>query len=445
VTRVRALPVAILAAAASTVVLAGARLAVPAPSAGAVSPQAALPLLMASAATCVAALTVHRQPAVAWLSSIAALAIATIDLAAMARTGRGQMDQDAWHWLSIGLCLTAILASTAAVAFASERQRRLGSWVSSLGAGAIAWLMIASAWALGSADATLSWLGDPSPLGSLGIVTRSFLVIASVFVGLGLAGEARPAIRRARRRLEVARPRPSTIVERLGWTAAWARLSIQELAPGRTRARQAATAERSRIARELHAEVVPALRRALAEAERGGSVERLAEGLREVMAEVDGLVASRHSIVLEVDGLVPAIEWLAERTEDRSDVRVDIGVADDGPASGDPPPGDPPPGDPPADVAAAAYRVVELALDNAVRHAPGSHVSIEVESARTRLMLVVTDDGPGLAEGAERAAAGRGARGLADMRAEAAGVDAALDIGTGPDGRGTRVAFRWPS
>ena len=65
------------------------------------------------------------------------------------------------------------------------------------------------------------------------------------------------------------------------------RIFIDEITPGRGRARHAADIERSRLAAELHAEVVPLVRQALREAEDGGSPERLAVALRDVLAEVD--------------------------------------------------------------------------------------------------------------------------------------------------------------
>ncbi len=161
------------------------------------------------------------------------------------------------------------------------------------------------------------------------------------------------------------RPAPTTITDRGRHAAAFARLFLDEVSPGRSRAHRAALDERSRIARDLHADVVPAIRRALAEAERDGSAARLAGSLREVLAEVDDLVATEHAIVLEVGGVVAAMEALAERVEERSAVRVTIDIA----AAE---------GEPPADVAAAALRIATLALDNVARHADGSTVVVTV-------------------------------------------------------------------
>jgi signal transduction histidine kinase len=144
--------------------------------------------------------------------------------------------------------------------------------------------------------------------------------------------------------------------------------------------------------------------------------------------------------VLEELGLLGGLEWLAERTEDRSDVRVEI-LVDGDPA--DPAAGPPRPARPPRDVERAAFRVAQLALDNVVRHAPGASVSVGLVADATHVRLRIEDDGTGPPID-EAAAARGGRRGLADMRAEARACGAALDVGRGPGDAGTAIGFRWP-
>ena len=279
----------------------------------------------------------------------------------------------------------------AAVAYAADPRRRLARWVPVVGGLAVVALLAASVWAIATTGLAAPPTGaDATSLGNLSVVTRATLGSVVLFVGLGLLGDARPAAARARRSLAITRPTPHTPSERAAYAMAWLRAFIDESAPGRTRAHRAALSERSRIARDLHADVVPALRRALAEAERDGSVEKLAASLREVLHEVDALVGSEHAIQLEFGGIVPALEWLAERVEERSTVRVTMNVEDwpDGRAS-----------QPPTEVAAAAFRVAGLALDNVIRHAPGSQATVHVRVGQDRVRLVIADDGPGTAGG----------------------------------------------
>ena len=209
------------------------------------------------------------------------------------------------------------------------------------------------------------------------------------------------------------------------------RIFVDELVPGREAGRaEAAEDERGRLAADLHAEVLPSLRRALAEAEAGGTVERPAADLRLAVDEVESLLVARRSIVLEELGLLAGVEWLAERVEDRSDVRVEIEVA--------PAPADVDAGRPPKEVERAAFRVAQLALENVIRHAPGSVARVSVASSTRAVRLRIEDDGDGppVDEAAARRA---GRRGIADMRAEAQACGARLELGTGAEGRGTAV------
>jgi signal transduction histidine kinase len=404
------------------------------------TPDALVPLLIALAALCVVGLAREQRPSVAWLASIAALSLATIEIAGVTRELRPSLEPDAWRWLSVTLCLTSILASMAAVAYAADPRRRLARWLPVVGGLVILALLGAGVWALASTNVAGAVAGsNATPLGNLSVVTRASLGSAVLFVGLGLLGDARPAAARAHRRLAITRPTPHTPSERVDYAMAWLRAFLDESSPGRSRAHRAALSERSRIARDLHADVVPAVRRALAEAERDGSVDHLAASLRDVLHEVDALVGSEHAIQLEVGGIVPALEWLAERVEERSTVRVTMNV--------EPWPADRP-GQPPMDVAAAAFRVAGLALENVIRHAPGSEATVQIRVGPERLRLVIADDGPGLPAEIERTAAIAGHRGLADMVAEASGSGASLQLERGggkADRPGTTVTFDWPA
>jgi len=88
----------------------------------------------------------------------------------------------------------------------------------------------------------------------------------------------------------------------------------------------------------------------------------------------------------------------------------------------------------PANVDAAAYRIVQEALTNVVRHADATTVSIRVSRDEAALVVVVDDDGDGGAD-APASGAGNGIRGMHD-RAVALGGQ--VTAGAGP-GRGFRV------
>lgn len=422
-----------LLAIAAVVLLATIGLARAAVGGAAASPDAALPFLIAAGALCIAGLTARRQPTVAWLAIIVALATITIDLAALGRQQRPLLPAEAWQWLAIAIAVSAIASTTAAAAFAADPAHRLAPWVVPLAAIAVLAVFAISIWALATPDAS-SPIGGGSMLGDLGMVTRTFLVLTVGLTSLGVIVGLRPAAQRATRRLAITGAARRETDGELRYARAWLETFADELSPGRERARRAAGAERARLARDLHAVVVPDLRRAIREAERAGSVERLAGPLRDALEQVEAMMESRDTIGLDIGGLVPALESLAERTEERSDVRVTIDVLDDA---------DPGTGTPPREVEAAALRVATLALDNVVRHAPGASVRLSVTRGAGCVRLAIDDDGPGLSV-QDDGALPKG-RGLADMATEAARCGAMLRSSPGDGGTGLRIAFDWPA
>ncbi len=83
----------------------------------------------------------------------------------------------------------------------------------------------------------------------------------------------------------------------------------------------------------------------------------------------------------------------------------------------------------------AAYRIVQEALTNARRHAPGAAVDVELHYTDDVLRLRVRDNGPGPPGSPEPAAAGPGAgHGLLGMRERAAAAGGSLRTGAGPGG-----------
>ena len=399
-----------------------------------------LSILVSSALLCIVGLTAHQRPSLAWLAVIGCLAIATVELASLAREAGPIAAPSSRAWLSIAITASAVLATTAAVGYAVERRVPRSVGLFALGVAAVLLVAGTAAWAIAVPSDTIvsAWTG--STFGPLGLVTRTFLVTTTAFVVVGLARDVHPAWIRARRRVAVERPMPSGLVARAGSLVAVAVAATDELMPGRTRAHRAALAERSRIARDLHGAVVPSLRRAIDIAERDGSLEALAGDLRETLAEVEALRAAQNAIQLDIGGLLPALEWLAERTESRSGTVVTIDVLE--PTGSVSRGEDADSGAPPIEVAGAAFRVASLALDNVARHAPGSSVALRVTSSRREVAMVVEDDGPGIDPTARATALASGRRGLIDMVTEASACAATVEVGPSRSG-GTRVAFAW--
>jgi signal transduction histidine kinase len=244
--------------------------------------------------------------------------------------------------------------------------------------------------------------------------------VGLLLVVAGLYGDAVPVLSRTRHRWHDQGGDPI-------------RIMLEELAPGGSSRIAAAVArERAELAADLHADVLPLIAVARADAGQRGDTET-ADRLGVVEEEVRGLIMERRHVVLEELGLTHALEWLAERVEGSMAVRVMVSIAD-GKMDGRPP----------RQVERAAFRVAQLAVENARAHSGAGQLMIELLSEPKRLDLAIIDHGPGLADDAEAAAARRNRSGLVDMRLEAEGVGATLSLES-LHPAGTRVAFRWPS
>ncbi|MEV4049318.1 ATP-binding protein, partial [Streptomyces sp. NPDC049744] len=86
----------------------------------------------------------------------------------------------------------------------------------------------------------------------------------------------------------------------------------------------------------------------------------------------------------------------------------------------------------------AAFRIVQEALTNVVRHSGSRHARVRLERDGGTLLLRVDDDGP--ATGAD---AGGSGNGLAGMRERAAALGGTIEAGPRPDG-GFRVLAALP-
>jgi signal transduction histidine kinase len=97
-------------------------------------------------------------------------------------------------------------------------------------------------------------------------------------------------------------------------------------------------------------------------------------------------------------------------------------------------------GEVPDAAALAGYRVVQEALTNAVKHAPGSRVTVEVNAADGVLAVVVEDNAQRPAPAGEEA----GGRGLVGMRERVAAFGGELSAGPATDHPGWRVRATIP-
>lgn len=360
--------------------------------------------LIVGASLCVAILLRERAPAGAWLATVSAGGLAALEVVGVARDSIPVTGAELSSWLVLvaegGLVGAASISGAYAVrAFASSRSRWgavmrraiLGGWLA---------VVAVAIWAI-----PMPLVGDPSPLRVSGRLAAGFVAITGL---IGVWGDLGAPLRRARARTETIFELPRALIEELLPGAADMRRRLRE-------------EERAQLAADLHARVLPDLRRAAGDTTAGSD-------LRQTLEDVEQLMHARQSVVLEEYGLVAALEWLAERTQGRIQLVVEVEL--DGNAVDDPV-------SLPKPVARAAFRVALLALDNVVRHAGATHAAMRLTIDPNRMSLAIVDDGRGFDSGAARHAG----RGLVDMRAAAAEVGGA--IRTTSSESGSEVQLSW--
>lgn len=201
------------------------------------------------------------------------------------------------------------------------------------------------------------------------------------------------------------------------------------------------TAERERIAREIHDTLAQGFTSIVMQAQAGTSALdrgaadaarhhlRLVEGTaRDNLAEARALVAAFAPVPLQGATLAEALHRVAERFTEETGVVVRVDLA---PATGSPEPLGPA-----ADV--VLLRAAQEALANVRRHAGANAVMLRLAQDRDVVELEVSDDGRGLPGDLQEGF------GLAGMRERAAASGGSLDVGPAPGG-GTSVRVRLPA
>jgi signal transduction histidine kinase len=398
-----------------------------------------LPILVSGAALCVGILARHRAPGLAWASLVvASLAAAGVPIALSRVANPGVIGLGEWLVVAGRSSVAAIVTMAIAALYATRPERPAARRVTTLAMVLVAWL---SAGFLVIVLLVIAGTREDPELTWVDIATRPtalFRLVVLLLAAFGVAGDIRAAAIRAEARLADAgfdaggdhgRSR-AQLADRV-------RATLRELVPGEADAGAAAVdAERIRLAGDLHAVVLPSLRRAIAEVEAGGPAETLAQRLHAVDLELERIMADRWPLVLETFGLVEALEDLAERTEDEAGVQVGLEiVGPDADARG---------GRPRPDIERTAWRIAQVALDNAVRHAAAKEITLTVSVSPERVRLTITDDGRGFTSATAADAVRSGSRGLADLARRASAVGGSLAIDPRQPS-GTIVRFDWPA
>jgi signal transduction histidine kinase len=203
--------------------------------------------------------------------------------------------------------------------------------------------------------------------------------------------------------------------------------------------RAAVTRERVRVARELHDAVAHSISViAIQAGGAAGLVERdperaaacaalIASVAEEALGELDRLTAGHARADARAAPGLAHIDQLAERARAAG---LAVSVSVDGAA-----------GDLPAGVDLAAFRIVQEALTNTVKHAHASRADVSVRCGPRLIELEVADDGRGPPS---TAVADGGGHGLVGMRERVALYGGSIDVGPAAREGGFRVRASLP-
>jgi signal transduction histidine kinase len=213
------------------------------------------------------------------------------------------------------------------------------------------------------------------------------------------------------------------------WAAGqWLRTWRASVETQRAHSAQLAVAgERARIARELHDVVTHHVTAMVVQSDAAqfvltGAPDRAADGLTAISDTGRRALAELRSLldVLDGAGATPAVTPLAELIARVRSAGQPIRFVQHGTQRADTPDG----------VTLAAYRVVQEALTNAVKHAPGTDTLVQVDYAEDDITVRVANEqllgGPPRTSG--------GGRGIAGLRARVDAVGGELSASPGADG-----------
>ncbi|UCC75788.1 MAG: ATP-binding protein, partial [Anaerolineales bacterium] len=202
-------------------------------------------------------------------------------------------------------------------------------------------------------------------------------------------------------------------------------------------AEAAVIAERNRLARDLHDSVTQSLYSStlLAEAAERlvkagdlarteGYLSRLGDITQGALKEMRLLVHELRPLALEKEGLAGALQQRLDAVERRAGVDARLIVAEELNL--------------PAEMEEDLYRIAQEALNNALKHATATQVTVTIRADEERVLLEVSDNGTGF----DPQAKSEGGMGLANMQERAEKMGGTLEIDT-EAGSGTtlRLAF----
>jgi signal transduction histidine kinase len=219
--------------------------------------------------------------------------------------------------------------------------------------------------------------------------------------------------------------RASAIVE------AEARAREEGLRLGALRLTEALEAERQRIGMDLHDQTLADLTRLSRKLEKlantatvsGEALDPIIRSVQHCMHDVRQIIEEARPTVLQLFGFAQAVENHLERSVRDSGATIDWTIADETAGIIDALP---------QSVATALFRIVQEAINNAIRHASASRITVDLRATPVHLRIAIRDDGTGIAPDEKRQGAGIG-----NMRTRARLISARFEVVRNRDADGT--------
>ncbi len=200
--------------------------------------------------------------------------------------------------------------------------------------------------------------------------------------------------------------------------------------------------ERQRLARDLHDSVTQlvfsltliaqsvgsAYKRDPVEGER--RIARVVELSQQSLTEMRALLAELRPAGPVPNGLVPALQKHIERVESREKLAIEFDAASYAAHA--------------RDYEEALYRIVQEALNNVIKHARASRVTIRLAQPDGQVKLTISDDGRGFDPAAPAPPGRDGGLGLVGMRERVDHLGGTFNITSGTN-QGTTVAVTLPA
>jgi signal transduction histidine kinase len=346
------------------------------------------------------------------------------------------------------LVVAVAVALGVAAALVPEGPASVGGRIAAVGcaivvAGSLLWMRRAPGWAMGMAIAGGVCLQALCPfIGSWGAATIALATLARTrpprvsLRGLAAMAAVSPVYTIRGGRVDVV---VAVCAAGLAWS--WGEVGRRRHARREAEKRQAVVEERARIARELHDVVAHTVSMMVvqATAAEDGFDARPAdarEALRTIAASGRAALSELRLLLhlvrpdLETDPRhpQPGLEQLDELAASMRAIGLAVSVRGEGvPVSL------------PVGVDMSAYRIVQEALTNTLRHAGAGHADVLIRYTPEAVEIEVEDDGDGGAVASETTEG----RGIVGMRERASLLGGVLETGPGPRG-GYRVRARLP-